>query len=49
MEDLRTEKGSVTASVAMTGGDVARQMAQTKAKIDSEVMPYDRSVFVMFI
>lgn len=37
VEDLRLEKASTTAKIAMSGGDVARQMAQSKAKIDAEV------------
>jgi hypothetical protein len=37
VEELRSEKALTTAKIAMTGGDVARQMAQSKAKIDAEV------------
>ncbi|KAF9514260.1 hypothetical protein BS47DRAFT_1361907 [Hydnum rufescens UP504] len=43
-EELQKECGgpssaaSMTATIVMTGGDVAQQMAQSKAKLDSEVM-----------
>jgi len=37
IDDLSTEKASDTARIAMSGGDVAHQMALSRSKIDSEV------------
>jgi hypothetical protein len=37
INDLSIEKASDTARIAMTGGDVAHQMALSRSKIDSEV------------
>ncbi|KAF9518828.1 hypothetical protein BS47DRAFT_1388762 [Hydnum rufescens UP504] len=36
IDDLSTEKASDTAHIAMSGGDVAHQMALSQSKIDSE-------------
>jgi hypothetical protein len=37
VEDLSTKKATTVANIAMSGGDIARQMVQSKAKMDSEV------------
>ncbi|KAF9503905.1 hypothetical protein BS47DRAFT_1401950 [Hydnum rufescens UP504] len=38
LHDLSTEKASDTARIAMSGGDVAHQMALSRSKIDSEAL-----------